>query len=626
MEHDAFLSGSHPDQLPYMRDGHLPQRPVQGSIVGYAPLQDPQHDPALLQHGYTSPTLAHSQPGWTPAGPGSGSLSPTYGKPRTIPTGGGPESPTYTGYQQPYGGYPSPGLGPAVALASDPYRSSYAQQQKQHPLPGSSFSPYQYHATPVPYDDVNQSPYTPRYSMVSAGGHSASGQHYPMQVLHGQSSNQALNASFNQYPNQQYLQQQQQLSGGTPSSSDFEDRSQDFEMEMDSATVDGRLRQPKAQHMSKTDSVFSHQHLDSKREGRGSMDEEDENTEILAGRGIAGPGGGGGGTTGNGQSTRASRAGSLRSISRQARATNGANSDSEEEGQEKGEGRYRDPKRCWCCSKRACVYLSFVMIIVIGVTMYFVVPRAPNFSFLSVAPMGDPVVSKNSITEPFSLQIRVDSSENYLPLKLSAVEMTVWLKIDQTKIGHNNDLPSSFVIKPRQIQTISVPMTIDYTSLKIDTNADGTLQNLISACKPVDKASGVPAQGINLTFGGKLTVWGLSWIWKPQFSFNVDNVPCPVNAPELNKGSDPEPGTGSDPGSGSPPQPPATPATSNPAHPTPSAGPGGNSSGANSPTGTANGGQAPGPSVAPTPNDGAQPPAQPTPPAAAPAPGSVRAP
>lgn len=106
------------------------------------------------------------------------------------------------------------------------------------------------------------------------------------------------------------------------------------------------------------------------------------------------------------------------------------------------------------------------------------------------------------------------------------------MKIDFTKIGNNDDLPSNYVIKPRQISVISIPMALNYTSLKIDTNADGTLQTLITACKPVPPSSPDPVVGLNLVFGGKMFVWGLSWVWKPQFSFNVDSAPCPVNARE----------------------------------------------------------------------------------------------
>jgi len=102
------------------------------------------------------------------------------------------------------------------------------------------------------------------------------------------------------------------------------------------------------------------------------------------------------------------------------------------------------------------------------------------------------------------------------------------MKIDLTKIGNNDDLPSSFTFKAKQIQIISVPMVFDYTSLKVDTNSDGTFQQLITACKPL--AAGASPMGLNLVFGGTLHVWGLYWVWKPQFSFNILNVPCPINA------------------------------------------------------------------------------------------------
>ncbi|KAF9573117.1 hypothetical protein EC968_008966 [Mortierella alpina] len=162
--------------------------------------------------------------------------------------------------------------------------------------------------------------------------------------------------------------------------------------------------------------------------------------------------------------------------------------DSEAEEQEKGESRWREKKRC------------------------------------------PPVVTRDHIEEPFTLQVTVDNTDNYLPFRLNSLDMTVWMKIDFTKIGNNDNLPSNYVIKPRQISVISIPMALNYTSLKIDTNADGTLQTLFTACKPVPPNSPDPIVGLNLVFGGKMFVWGLSWVWKPEFSFNVDSAPCPVNA------------------------------------------------------------------------------------------------
>ena len=99
--------------------------------------------------------------------------------------------------------------------------------------------------------------------------------------------------------------------------------------------------------------------------------------------------------------------------------------DDEEEGQERGASRRRDGKRCWCCSKRLCVYMTFLMAILMAVALYFVVPRAPGFSFVSVSSMGNPVVSKNEFQEPFAVQIQVDNSENYLPLRLTSMDLNV---------------------------------------------------------------------------------------------------------------------------------------------------------------------------------------------------------
>lgn len=70
-------------------------------------------------------------------------------------------------------------------------------------------------------------------------------------------------------------------------------------------------------------------------------------------------------------------------------------------------------------------------------------------------------------------------------------------------------------------------MTLDYKSAHSDVALDETFQNLINACS--DSAS----SGIDITINGELHVWGLSWIWKPGFTLDVDNVPCPINTARI---------------------------------------------------------------------------------------------
>ncbi|KAG9323970.1 hypothetical protein KVV02_003241 [Mortierella alpina] len=379
-----------------------------------------------------------------------------------LPMQGGPVS--HPGYRASLSGYPSSVPGEPMGAHGyisggeehldyvvDPYRSAYSQQHS------ASVLPYQ--------EDLNQPSYNPRYSVVSSGG--ASGQHYPMQMLHSRDSNQALlSAPF-----------QPQASPAMHQLSQAE----------------SRMSQPLHQG--------------------GQETEEDENDRLQR---IA--------------HSKDDVNGNRRSNSGSQTKVFATLDDSEEEGQEKGESRWRERKRCFCCSRRVCVYLSFLFAICLGIALFFIVPRAPSFTYSSLRPLGPPVVTRDHIEEPFTLQVRVDNTDNYLPFRLNSMDMNVWMKIDFTKIGNNDDLPSNYIIKPRQVSVISIPMALNYTSLKVDTNADGTLQTLFTACKPVPPNSPDPIVGLNLVFGGKMFVWGLSWVWKPEFSFNVDSAPCPVNA------------------------------------------------------------------------------------------------
>ncbi|KAF9277601.1 hypothetical protein BGZ68_009175 [Mortierella alpina] len=109
--------------------------------------------------------------------------------------------------------------------------------------------------------------------------------------------------------------------------------------------------------------------------------------------------------------------------------------------------------------------------------------------------------------------------------------MVVLLKTHQVQIADNFNLASGFVLQPRQEQIMSINMNLDYKTTEKDSATDRIFQELIDACKPVDTTdNNADVPGISLTIGGRLHVWGLSWVWKPQFVVDAENVPCPVNA------------------------------------------------------------------------------------------------
>ncbi|KAF9365413.1 hypothetical protein BGX34_010139 [Mortierella sp. NVP85] len=160
--------------------------------------------------------------------------------------------------------------------------------------------------------------------------------------------------------------------------------------------------------------------------------------------------------------------------------------------------------------------------------------QTPSFQYEAISPNGPPIVTNDRIRETFTFHFRVDNSNNYLPMRLNAINMAVVLKLDQTKIADNDHLPSSYVIQPRTIQEITVPMTLDYKSPTSDLTSDGTLQYLVHACMPLHKMeNGALPPGLDITITGELQVWGLSWLWKPAFTIDVDDVPCPVNAKSM---------------------------------------------------------------------------------------------
>lgn len=319
-------------------------------------------------------------------------------------------------YQAPldgYHGHTSRAMSPSPHMAPvDPYRSAYSQQQlyqyqQQHPHQQQSYSPYQTHlashgSSPmIPYDDLSSS-YDSRYSG------STQPNQFPMYPLSPQNSNQALTAAYQHH--QQQLLHAQQLAR-RDSSIDLAGVARPHSQQ--SMTL---LSPQPTRAGSKTASTST-----GSRRLQSEAEEEEENAEIL--QKVSQSGTRSGMTLASSQSTgknnkRFGRGG------KEHKSSDIDDDDDEEEGQEKGASRQRDGKRCWCCSRRMCVYMSFVFLLCLAVALYFVLPRSPAISFVN-AQGPAPVFSRGRIQESFTLQMRVDSSDNYLPIKLSSVDMTV---------------------------------------------------------------------------------------------------------------------------------------------------------------------------------------------------------
>ncbi|KAF9127580.1 hypothetical protein BGW39_005781 [Mortierella sp. 14UC] len=450
---------------------------------------------------------------------------------------------------------PSPGLGPYLThygvheerteYKADPYRSAYSQSVSNNnnnsaaaaTAAASQHSPYlgSGKGSPNMHDDFSSS-FESRLSGLSSQPNSSNSLRYPMRDLAGQDSNQALSASYYEHGAQGRKQQQQQQfkkATGTATSSEKGAVQSDPDLPTAVTSPAGHhTRLSTNQHPSQSSKT------DSSGTKKAKTVEEDEDDEILRKLGVLSAG------------SSASRSGGTRSgltqASGRSRRKGQWTSDSEEEDRAKasakrrrGAGssrRRRDGQgRCCCCTTRVCIIITLSFLVCLGLTFFFVIPRTPVFTFESVLPEGPVETSKDGIEELFSIRLRVDSKANYLPIRLNRLDLTIVLESGTAKIADNANLASSFVIQPRVAEVVAIPMKLQYQTAK---KGDMILDDLVEACTPIQQSprarlpspQGGQPLGFDIIVVGKLDIWGLSWVWKPEFSFPAQDVPCPINA------------------------------------------------------------------------------------------------
>ncbi|GJJ79129.1 hypothetical protein EMPS_11488 [Entomortierella parvispora] len=636
-ENYAVFSSQHPttayantqgssseEDLHNHQHGHHKESLTEEQVFGMMIMHPPPSIGQREDYYRYSPTLTASQ-----------TLAATYGNAST--TGGSrPESPfqssPYLPYQsyQPYSNQlslPSPlimdsnyGLPSPMALASpglspfhyggheelrssehkaDPYRSAYSAARDTGSSVGAQGygSPYLNSggagAGPQGSPNMNEdfsSSFESRFSSLSrGGGSSANNSRYPLHVLAGQDSNQALSTAYYEHQHvhlQQQLQKQQQKAAASAAakaatspgkSSGSEGKGGEVGTSPGKGSSDHIRQSQQPSQPSKTDSSGT-------KKAKTEMDEDEENDVILQKLGVIS-------VDSSGSRSGGTRSGLTQGSGRSRRKGQWTD-ESEEESQERGRprqrrsmsarrrgrgGRSEDRVQCCCCSRKVCIWLSMGLLACLAVSLYFLIPRAPQFSFDSVASQSAPVVTKSRIKEQFQIQLIVDSTSNYLSLRIDRMDVSVTLKSlqDGAKIADNDDLDSAFIISPKTTEMVSLPMRLDYRTAAPPTvsatamnstgsasyvnSTDVVYQQLVKACTPINvdnttdssmlsasasssslKASAAP--GLNVVIHGQMHVWGLSWIWKPSFDISVMNLPCPINAPSRNPVSELPPG------------------------------------------------------------------------------------
>ncbi|KAG0084053.1 hypothetical protein BGZ92_010243 [Podila epicladia] len=430
----------------------------------------------------------------------------------------------------PASGYSSPALISSPYMeersesrSADPYRSAYSQHHHQSSTKSDAHFPSPYLGSQNTHSLTSSPIMNEDFSSSFESRHSGTSHNkYPMHVL--QDSNQALSPFYDGHAKTATIASSDRGGGGPLTDSELRDP--DLEMDMSASGISAG--EPSSMHTKTSTSALQSSSKPSKTDSSGTKKaqtvEDAENDEILQKLGVISKESG-------------TRSGISHSSGRSRRKGQWTD-DSDEEGRSRGAARRRsgsqrrrrkEDEQCLCCSRKVCLGLTFSFIVCLAITLFFVVPRSPTFTFESVMSNDVSWIGKDRIRAPFTIQIKVDSHNNYLPIRVEAFDVTIWLKMSGDKIADNYDLPSEFVIEPRMTQVLNILMRMDYKAQKLsDGEEDSTFAMLVQACTPVnDPSMAARLPKLDLTVGGRLHVWGLSLIWKPEFRFSVEDVLCP---------------------------------------------------------------------------------------------------
>ena len=297
---------------------------------------------------------------------------------------------------------------------TDPYRSAYSQSSNHQLSNQSHGSLHQASSkgSPNPNDDFSSS-YESRFSGTgqqqqqqqlqqqqnNSGNNDA---RYPMRDLAGQNSSQALSASF--YEMEDLDLESSKKPGVKPLDKDH------------SATISNSakhsLTRPSSVHPAQP---FKADPSGSKKDI--TTEEDEDNDVILQKLGVL-------------NADNASRSTSSGRSRPKSHWTDGSDEEAQRRpgaaGRRGANGRRNGRQaQCLCCSVKACAFVTFFLLVCLSAMLFFIIPRTPSFQYEAISPNGPPIVTNDRIREPFTFHFRVDNSNNYLPMRLNAINMAV---------------------------------------------------------------------------------------------------------------------------------------------------------------------------------------------------------
>jgi hypothetical protein len=147
-----------------------------------------------------------------------------------------------------------------------------------------------------------------------------------------------------------------------------------------------------------------------------------------------------------------------------------------------------DDRYCGCLSPRIAVFTAFTSLALLGVLLYFVIPRVPAIAMQTVTPLvavpnGGGMVTHlrpTNFSMDMKVNLRADNTGGWIPTKVKKMDMVVYDITTAKKVGTGTLFDQSFPGRKRT--TFQFPVSFAYGS--INATGDATWLHWINACGP----------------------------------------------------------------------------------------------------------------------------------------------
>ncbi|OXC69131.1 hypothetical protein AYX13_02421 [Cryptococcus neoformans] len=175
-------------------------------------------------------------------------------------------------------------------------------------------------------------------------------------------------------------------------------------------------------------------------------------------------------------------------------------------------------------TRKVIVGAAFLFCVALGVTLYFVIPRAPNFEFYDEQPftVDNNTISFSRTPTNFSfsgnLNLWADASSSYVPVHFTHLEASLYDEATNKKIATGDW--GNHVMQHKAEQAVILPVTFAYSAIN---TSDTTWNDWYNACGHI--WPGTTRSDLKLKLLLKMSIVGLTK--KPQTSALISGIACP---------------------------------------------------------------------------------------------------